>query len=187
MRGFYVAVGLGGALLLWLVGTACRARVQDFIPTQSSRIALTHVKVIDGTGSAAREDQTVVIDHGRIAAVDKAAAVVAPSAAEALELSGFTVIPGLVREAANVGTIAAGKRADLVVLHGDLTKDIRHIRNVRLVFKDGVGYDAESLIAAEHGQIGETNWRGSIAVAIAIGTILFLWARTRFKRVKQPL
>jgi hypothetical protein len=31
-------------------------------------MALTHVRVIDGTGAAAREDQTVIVDHGKIAA-----------------------------------------------------------------------------------------------------------------------
>ena len=32
-------------------------------------IALTHVKLIDGTGAPARDDQTVVIENGRITAV----------------------------------------------------------------------------------------------------------------------
>lgn len=40
-----------------------------------------------------------------------------------------------------IGTVAAGKRADLVVVNGDPIARIADIRNVELVFKDGVGYD----------------------------------------------
>ena len=45
-----------------------------------------------------------------------------------------------------IGTIAAGKQADLVVIKGDPSKKIEDIENVETVFKDGVGYDSEKLI-----------------------------------------
>ena len=41
-----------------------------------------------------------------------------------------------------IGTIAAGKNADLVVVKGDPTKHITDIENTEIVFKDGVGYDS---------------------------------------------
>src|SRR5205823_3465921 len=53
-------------------------------------------RVIDGTGAPERADQTVVIDHGRIAAVGSAASTQAPSGAHVLDLTGHTVYPGLV-------------------------------------------------------------------------------------------
>jgi imidazolonepropionase-like amidohydrolase len=59
-------------------------------------VALTHVRVIDGTGAAPREDQTVIIDHGKIAALGAAALVPVPAGAQTLDLTGNTVIPGLV-------------------------------------------------------------------------------------------
>jgi imidazolonepropionase-like amidohydrolase len=59
-------------------------------------IALTHVRVIDGTGAAAREDQTLVIADGKIAALGDAAAAKVPGGAQVLDLKGHTVIPGLV-------------------------------------------------------------------------------------------
>jgi imidazolonepropionase-like amidohydrolase len=59
-------------------------------------VALTHVRVIDGTGARPREDQTIVIDHGRIAAVGDAASTAVPAGAMVLELNSPTVIPGLV-------------------------------------------------------------------------------------------
>lgn len=53
-----------------------------------------------------------------------------------------------------VGSIAAGKQADLVVLEGDLAADITRIRRVELVFKQGVGYDPAKLVAAVKGRVG---------------------------------
>src|SRR5437773_10736969 len=44
-----------------------------------------------------------------------------------------------------IGTIAAGKQADLVVIKGDPSKKIEDIENVEIVFKDGVGYDPAKL------------------------------------------
>jgi imidazolonepropionase-like amidohydrolase len=59
-------------------------------------IALEHVRVIDGTGTAPQQDQTVIIDHGKIAAVGPAASTSVPSGAQRMDLRGSTVIPGLV-------------------------------------------------------------------------------------------
>jgi hypothetical protein len=53
-----------------------------------------------------------------------------------------------------VGTIAVGKQADLIVVRGDPSREIKDIENVELVFKDGVGYDPEKLIASVRGMVG---------------------------------
>ena len=53
-----------------------------------------------------------------------------------------------------IGTLAPGKRADIVVIKGDPAKDITEIENVEIVFKDGVGYDSRKLIASVRGQVG---------------------------------
>lgn len=53
-----------------------------------------------------------------------------------------------------LGTIEAGKRADLVLLASDLERDPMGIRAVRWVFKDGVGYDSAKLIEATRGLVG---------------------------------
>jgi imidazolonepropionase-like amidohydrolase len=53
-----------------------------------------------------------------------------------------------------IGTIAAGKSADLAVIHGDPGKDIADIEKVEIVFKDGVGYDSANLIESVRGQVG---------------------------------
>lgn len=54
----------------------------------------------------------------------------------------------------DIGTIAPGKRADLVLVHGDPAARIADIENVELVFKDGLGYDPQRLIEAVRGQVG---------------------------------
>ena len=56
--------------------------------------------------------------------------------------------------AADLGTVAEGKRADLVLIEGDPIARPAEIRNVRLVFKDGIGYDSGILIRAVAGQVG---------------------------------
>ena len=70
--------------------------VQGFVKVQAPIVALTHVRVIDGTGAPAREDQTLIISAGKIAAVGNAASVLVPKGAKVADLSGETVIPGLV-------------------------------------------------------------------------------------------
>jgi imidazolonepropionase-like amidohydrolase len=52
------------------------------------------------------------------------------------------------------GTIEPGKLAELVLLEGDLAADATAIKNVRLVFKDGVGYDSAAMLASIRGRVG---------------------------------
>lgn len=70
--------------------------VAPFVAVNAAVVALTHVRVVDGTGRPAREDQTIIIDGQRIAAVGPAADVAVPPSARVLDLNGQTVIPGLV-------------------------------------------------------------------------------------------
>jgi imidazolonepropionase-like amidohydrolase len=65
-------------------------------------------------------------------------------------LNGATQL-GVERE---VGSIAPGKLADLTVVEGNPSADITAVRNVRWVFKDGIGYDPAKLIAAAKGVVG---------------------------------
>ncbi len=54
----------------------------------------------------------------------------------------------------DLGTVEAGKIADLVVMTGDLTADPSRIRNVTVVFKDGVGYDSPRILEDVRGRVG---------------------------------
>jgi imidazolonepropionase-like amidohydrolase len=54
-----------------------------------------------------------------------------------------------------IGSIAVGKHADLVVMKGDPAARITDIENVEIVFKDGVGYDSKKLLDSVRGRYGE--------------------------------
>jgi len=69
--------------------------VQAFVSVPAGRTALTHVRVIDGTGAAAMEDRTILIDGAKIAAVQPASAAI-PAGYRAIDLTGASVIPGIV-------------------------------------------------------------------------------------------
>jgi len=71
-------------------------RLKAFVREDAPTIVLTHVRVIDGTGSAARSDQSVVIRDGKIVAVLDAASVKTPDGARVVDLTGRILIPGLV-------------------------------------------------------------------------------------------
>jgi imidazolonepropionase-like amidohydrolase len=57
-------------------------------------------------------------------------------------------------EDARIGTVAAGKAADLVVVTGNPAKNIHDIEKVDIVFKDGVGYSPQKLIESVRGLVG---------------------------------
>lgn len=53
-----------------------------------------------------------------------------------------------------IGTIKSGKKADLILINGDLEKDIKNIRNTEIVFKDGIGFDSKKLFESVKGLVG---------------------------------
>ncbi|HEU4881240.1 MAG TPA: amidohydrolase family protein, partial [Longimicrobium sp.] len=57
-------------------------------------------------------------------------------------------------EEARTGSIAPGKAADLVVIHGDPVATPSDIYEVTLVFRDGVGYDSARLRDFAKGKVG---------------------------------
>jgi imidazolonepropionase-like amidohydrolase len=93
--------GLGLWTAVWGIAATglaqAPAALKPFVAEDAPVLVLEHVRVIDGTGDAAREDQRVVLDHGKIASVAaESAATPAPAGAKVLDLSGKTVFPGLV-------------------------------------------------------------------------------------------
>jgi enamidase len=88
------------AALLAVPGQAQRPAignaVRPFVSVDAPSVAITHVRVIDGTGAPARADQTVLIEDGRIAAVGAAGTLNPPEGAQVIDGAGKTVMPGLV-------------------------------------------------------------------------------------------
>ncbi len=70
--------------------------VKAFVSLEVPTFAITHIRVIDGTGAPAREDQTVVVSGGKITALGDTATTPVPPGAQVLEMPRHTVIPGIV-------------------------------------------------------------------------------------------
>lgn len=82
-------------LLSVLASTVIQAQ-PSFVTTRAPVIAITNVRVIDGTGAAPVENQTIVIRDGRIAALGPAVSTNVPDGAEVQDGAGRTVLPGYV-------------------------------------------------------------------------------------------
>jgi len=91
--------------------------VRAFVKEDAPVIALTHVRVIDGTGAAPRAGQTLVLAGGKIAALGDDARVRIPDGAKVLDLAGHTVIPGLVGMHDHMYYIAPGSPPALYPEH----------------------------------------------------------------------
>src|SRR5690606_17091735 len=74
-------------------------------PVQADPIALTGVRLIDGTGADAIENATIVINEGRIQAAGAEDEVIIPETARILRLDGRTVTPGLVNAHGHAGGV----------------------------------------------------------------------------------
>jgi imidazolonepropionase-like amidohydrolase len=70
--------------------------VKEFVSVDAPVVVLQHARVIDGTGAPAREDQTLVISAGRIEKIGSAASTPVPDGVRSIDLTGSTVLPGLV-------------------------------------------------------------------------------------------
>src|SRR6185295_12941799 len=75
---------------------ALGSAVRPFVAVDTNAIALTHVRVIDGTGAAPKTDQTIIIRDGRIASIGNSATAQVPAGTLIMDLAGRSVIPGLV-------------------------------------------------------------------------------------------
>ncbi|MCK0110379.1 amidohydrolase family protein [Flavobacteriaceae bacterium S0825] len=53
-----------------------------------------------------------------------------------------------------IGTLEVGKKADILLINGNLKTNIKNIRNMEIVFKDGIGFDSQKLFESVKGQVG---------------------------------
>src|ERR1043166_6437388 len=88
-------------VLLVCVSVNCAAQGpqsdrQQFIRAEAPVIALTHVRIVDGTGAAPLDDQTIVISDGKVQSITPSASAKVQPSALVLDLKGYTVLPGLV-------------------------------------------------------------------------------------------
>src|SRR5438132_4348376 len=125
-----------------------------------SMIILEGGTLIDGTGAAPVRDIAIAIDDGRIQAVTPAGVTAAPRDAEVIDISGMTVLPGLI------------DCHDHLAMHGyelarrwglDEPTSTRHMRTATILrqtlasgyttIRDGGGLDAGFKLAIDEGLI----------------------------------
>ena len=91
-----IALMCAGAPLVAQSAAQLSQQTKRYVSVEGPVVALEHVRVVDGTGKAAVEDQTIVIANGRIQSVGPAASATIPAGATRLDLEGHTVLPGFV-------------------------------------------------------------------------------------------
>ena len=69
----------------------------------------THATIIDGSGREPLRDATLVVSNGRIADIGPAAKVKTPEGAQVIDLSGQTIIPGIINLHSHIGENTAGR------------------------------------------------------------------------------
>jgi len=115
--------------LAWMavLGVACSAAqsqvaagLKPFVKVDAPVIVLQHVRVIDGTGAAAQDDQMVVLDHSKITYVGPEATGQVPAGAQVLDMTGKTVFPGLVGMHEHLFYPTPDRRPDLLPLYGEM-------------------------------------------------------------------
>lgn len=75
---------------------AITAGLRPYVSVDAPVVALTHVRVIDGTGEAPREDQTILLQDGKIFGMAPTGRLTPPTGARVIDLTGHTVTPGFV-------------------------------------------------------------------------------------------
>ena len=108
--------------------------------------ALVGANVIDGTGAPVVNDATVLIDSGRITAVGPRPAVQLPPDADVVDVSGYTLLPGLI----DCHDHLASKGYDLATRWG-LTEptSLRHLRTAKVM---------EQTLAAGYTCVRDAGW-----------------------------
>ena len=94
-----------GTIALWLTAFTALAQIAQSPSAQDEampllrdvrRVALRNVRIVDGTGGPVKQNQTVIIESGRIRAVGSTAEIEVPEGTRTLDLAGRTVLPGFV-------------------------------------------------------------------------------------------
>ena len=96
-----MSAALGFFFLLSLTATAqifssLSPYVREYVKVDAAVVAITHARVIDGTGTPARDNQTIVVRDGKIQAVGDASTVTIPPNATVIDGVGRSLIPGII-------------------------------------------------------------------------------------------
>ena len=97
-----------------------------------AQTVLLHATVIDGTGSAPLPDAAIVMSGGRIAAMGPAAKIKTPAGAQVIDLTGKTIIPGIINAHSHISDDPAVK--------------LRHFAQYGITSTIGMGGDGDDVL-----------------------------------------
>ncbi|MDX6458494.1 MAG: hypothetical protein QOJ51_368 [Acidobacteriaceae bacterium] len=113
--------------------------------TQPSGVtALTHVRVIDGTGGAPLEDATVLIEGNHIKSVRSAAGAI-PAHAQVLDMHGDTVMPGLINAHGHLALIADGQNSATAYTAENVLAELRQYESYGVTAMLSLGLNRDLL------------------------------------------
>lgn len=101
-RGFSRVLLAGGALLGLSGGQMAYAQPSSPAPA----VLLEHVRLFDGTGAPEQDDMAVLVQGARIVAVGQSGHLTVPEGAKRIDLTGKTLIPGLITDHSHVGVVS---------------------------------------------------------------------------------
>ena len=124
--------------------------------------ALTHVRVIDGTGRPPLEDATVVIEGNHILAVQPKGAAV-PAAAQVVDLHGDTVMPGLINAHGHLALIADGQNSATSYTAENVLAELRQYESYGVTAMLSLGLNRDLLYQIRQQQRqGKARWCDSL-------------------------
>jgi imidazolonepropionase-like amidohydrolase len=121
-------------------------------PKQPAGItALTHVRVIDGTGHSPLEDATVVIEGDQIAAI-RQGDVALPAGARVIDLHGDTVMPGLINAHGHLALVADGQNSATAYTAENVLAELRQYESYGVTAMLSLGVNRDLLYAIRQQQ-----------------------------------
>src|ERR1700728_2990940 len=113
-------------------------------PIKEPTTALTHVRVIDGTGGTPMEDATVLIVGNHILAIRPGTAAV-PAGAHVLDLHGDTIMPGLINAHGHLALIADGQNSATAYTEENVLAELRQYESYGVTTMLSLGLNRDLL------------------------------------------
>ena len=144
----HASFAMFSATALFALGSMAHAAARD----QSLGVtALTHVRVIDGTGRPPLEDATVVIQGDHILAIHAGAGAL-PSGARVLDLHGDTVMPGLINAHGHLALVRDGQNSATAYTAENVLAELRQYESYGVTSMLSLGVNRDLLYAIRQQQ-----------------------------------